>query len=1135
MNTPDKNQQPSTIRTDRVLLQIPDFDYFGNLLHERLYALFKYYEEWASPFMLITNLYDRDPKRIQEREEKNPADVEALIYAGTERQRQLLMSFEPKYHKDYSIWTPEGKTAFQKSLDPHWAYLKDRLFNRSMKQAETLAAFDQFRDGALKTEDIKIGKLSEYFKTFDNELRVHEHPILSAYFDIQKDLYIGIPLLGMGLFQGVVWIIFKEQEAYRFNDVLNLRRVIKYFQTEYDNLTLDWDVAGTNITKESTINKVFERLSETNPVQRDVGLLGYYKQSEYYHKERIKQSDDVVKSLKTQFAKTATITTLLDSYAHNISAHSLTALNWWFRERAEYLDENHGGRMIIETLGRDNNPLIRHYKAVQEQARGAYKKVITEILQHSKAETSRALSSYIYRALAGFVNRGLNKHTIVHAQNLSAHTRLDFSVKEILTKAFRDIENRLANITLKQPSRALSRELAPLFRFLLEKGAFWSGITRQTNISGKVSSLYNILWYDFIKNPLYLGTIANTEQVMQLHVHITFYEEEEEEVIAEIPFYNRKRIRKDAEGRLLSGRLATIDMLDFDFEKIGDKESVFVRQGEAYPRLEGPLRQTKAFFPGGVVGKHAFFTLIENEIRNVKHFRGEALEEIRRDGLVLHLSIHPRPVDSEKPTPGKKPELLKIGVWLGHVVNNIDSDLLLERIINLDKDIITEVTFQPRLGGNQQDKLCAAMLLTKTFDKVQEKDTPLGLIYYPWLKAVSADHHDHPAYVEEFEVSRRKYEEEGEETVVAAFNQKAAGKGYLKKYFHLWQGDDIVSLTEAIVPQEASLEEYARYRFMYLGNNAKTIKPHYQRQGVTRILEGDGMPDDLQAAYQCWLGVWLSGQNTVATLVEGNTEVARLVYLNGEARFESYDDIRGINEEYAEQLNKIKNAISLSLVHGSDTKITADPHRLNIRSHGELVRQFGQGKFPGKIKNMSPEMACELLEVLATRICLFDRRVYNRLIDAHSAQLDLQKNRLAYFCESLRLNIQDEEHAAWKMHKAQGFTQYHYLLLHLSFIESISKPHKPDERYKEADIIEFIDNEILQGKHPDEVGDTFRIVITTGRGRMEWWETLQQQPEYARIVAFRSIETILNGIENALQIADDVDLKYHLTKLLLGS
>lgn len=1105
MNTPDKNQQPS-IPTNKVRFPIPDFDYFGNLLHERLYALFKYYEEWDSPFMLITNLYDRDLKRIEERTAKNPDDVEALIYAGTKRQRRLLMQFEPAYHKDYPLWTPEEKTAFQQSLDPHWTYLKDRLFDRSMEHAETLEVFDDFRDGKLKTENIRIGKLSSYFESMENELRVHEYPILSAYFDIQKDLYIGIPLLGMGLFQGVVWIIFKEQEAHTFNDALNLRRIIKYFQVEYDNLTLDWDVAGINITKESTIGQVFSNLVANNPVQIEIGLSAYYEQSDYYHEERIKQSDDVVKSLKTQFSKTATITTLLDSYAHNISAHSLTALNWWFRERAEYLDQSHGGRMIIETLGRDNNPLIRHYKAVQEQVKAAYKEVVAKILNDSKREVFEALLDYITNPIG----------------------------REILEKTFQDIENRLANITLKQPSRALSRELAPLFRFLLEKGAFWSGITRQTNISGKVSSLYNILWYDFIKNPLYLGTIANTEQVMQLHVHITFYEEEEEDMVG-MPFYNRKCIRKDAEGRLLSGRLATIDMLNFDFEKIGDKESVFIRQGEAYERLEGPLRQTKAFFPGGVVGKHAFFTLIENEIRNVKHFRDEALEKIRRDGLVLHLSIHPRPVDSEKITPGKKPDLLKIGVWLGHIVDKIDSKLLLERIVNLDKDIVTEDTFQPRLGGNQQDKLCAAMLLTKTFDKVQDKKSPLGVIYYPWLKAVSADHHDHLTYVEEFEVSRRKYEEEGEETVIAAFNQKAAGKGYLKKYFHLWQGDDIVSLTEAIVPQEASLEEYARYRFMYLGNNAKTIKPHYQRQGVTRILEGDGMPDDLQAAYQRWLGVWLSGQNTVVTLVEGNTEVARLVYLDEKARFESYDDIRGINEEYAEQLNKIKNAISLSLVHGSETKITADPRRLNIRSHGELVRQFGQGKFPGKIKSMSTEMACELLEVLATRICLFDRRVYNRLIDAHSERLDLQKNRLAYFCESLRLNIQDEEHAAWKTHKEQGFTQYHYLLLHLSFIESISKPNKPDERYKETDIIEFINNEILQGKHPDEVGDTFRIVITTGRGRMEWWETLQQQPEYARIVAFRSIETILNGIENALQIADDVDLKYHLTKLLLGS
>ena len=47
-------------------------------------------------------------------------------------------------------------------------------------------------------------------------------------------------------------------------------------------------------------------------------------------------------------------------------------------------------------------------------------------------------------------------------------------------------------------------------------------------------------------------------------------------------------------------------------------------------------------------------------------------------------------------------------------------------------------------------------LLTKTFDKVQDQESPLGGIYFPWLKAVTADYREDGDRIEEFEVSRRK-------------------------------------------------------------------------------------------------------------------------------------------------------------------------------------------------------------------------------------------------------------------------------------------------------------------------------------------------------------------------------------------
>ena len=73
------------------------------------------------------------------------------------------------------------------------------------------------------------------------------------------------------------------------------------------------------------------------------------------------------------------------------------------------------------------------------------------------------------------------------------------------------------------------------------------------------------------------------------------------------------------------------------------------------------------------------------------------------------------------------------------------------------------------------------------------------------------------------------------------------------------------------------------------------------------------------------------------------------------------------------------------------------------------------------------------------------------------------------------------------------------------------------------------------GRAPKDIGDDFKLVITTGRGRMKWWNKIQENPEYARFVTFRPIESILGAIEDAMQMPDDIDMKYNLAKLLFGS
>ncbi len=1057
-------QQESGI--GRILFTIPDFDEFAELLHDRLHTLLRHLEGISTQFMLITNLFDRDQARIESLKKAGVEDLERLVYSGTDRQRARLESNEPiNYLKPLDQYC--NRERWREERNANWAALRHQQMTR-MEGVETFDFFDAFRKGKSEQSDIKIESLKDYFSGKLNVLKINEKPIIGDYFDLEKDLYIGFPLLGLGKFQGICWVVFKKEEKIRFENKDTITRILKLFELIYTDLAYSWEVSG----KASLIGKAIKETSIPNPIYQEVGLNQLYQHSEFYHDNRLEKNDAVLNQIKDQSEKlreqllrTATITILLDSFAHNISAHSLTALSWWFRERSEYLGE---GRAILEALGRDLNPLIRHFKLGQAD----------------------------------------------------------------------DLKK------LQRPT--LSRELYPLFKFLLEKGAFWSGITRQTNFAGKTSDLYNILWFDFINNPLYLGTIANTEEVLKLHIRITVYEKEER-VAESDPFRNVKTIKKTEDGTLLDGVFGIINLQDFQMGK-NNKTSVFVEKGPLYQALKKELKTIRTFFPGGIIGKHAFFTLLENEIRNVKHFQGETLRSIQKEGLILNISIHERPFDSQNPQRNEHPQLLKFGVWLNHPVN-LKSELLTKRIDNLDEDIIMPHTSRPRLGGNFQDKICASMLMTGSFGRVQDKDSKVGSIYYPWIKTAGYLFRGDKDKRLEFEVSHRNYRLLPPEEFNLTFAAEE-GEGHLKKYFHLWKGDDILSVNageNAMNP--ADMENQARYRFLHLQNATAAQKDQYKSEGIIRVLDSPDKPKDIAEAYHQWLKKWMKvesgNQDMVVDFKEGGTDIGRLTYQNGEIRFENMPQIE-VNYENPrvwKSYDNIPQKLQMGIAHGS--QLHKHPEKLNYRTDGELIRHFCHGK---KLESASMEDKGEMLELLETfaaKICIFDHRAYNRMYmgDAilrtpesssiEKEKLETQLKRLEVYRNHLRLDIQPEKLDAWKSVQQQGFLNLHFLIVHLSFMESLKDAQ--GNNYSEERIIEFIDEQILQGRSAESVGDDFVLVITTGRGREQWSEIIRANPKYARFTTFRPIESILSSMEDAMQVADDFNLKYNLTKLLFGS
>ncbi len=1043
-----------------IYFTIPKFQSFGEVLHDRLHGLVFHIEELDTRFTLITNLFDRDPKRIRELWAQDREDIEALMYCGTEKQRYILELEDPPYANKMG----KNKKEWQIERNTNWEALKNRIITRDMDGAETIEYFDKFRDGKLFLADIDVRSLKDYFQSLDNVLQKNEYPIISDYFDIERDKYIGIPVLGLGLFQGITWIVFEKKAAPKFADSATVKRLIRLFQIEYDNLALNWELAGEGITKQSLIRDALNRIDDSNPIQKDCRIKLYYDVSEHYHRDRISQNEAVTKRVKKQYHKTATFSILLDSFVQNISIHSLATLSWWFKEYSEYTE-------LVKSFSEYQfNPLILYAKVADK------------------------------------------------------------------------------------PN--FSKELYPLFKFLMEKGAFWGGITRENNLTGETDNLFHLLWNEFIHNPLYLGTLAISQQVRKLYINITLYEKEVKE--ATNPFYNVKVIKKGRNGKLLDGTFATIDLEDFAKSPKNSERSAFVIEGPYFEELKPELQNCKAFFPGGVVGKHALFTLLENKIRNIKHFEGKALKTIQEEGLTLNISVQNMWVDTESTDNTEPPQFFKIGVWIKHPVE-VSPNLLINRVNGLDLDIITDDSYQPKFGGQYHDKICASMLLTNSFHKVQDKSSGIGKIYYPWVKS-AFQKIEEPSYNGrqiDFEVSNRKLKElSSRELFIEEFEKVFTPDvkfGYLKKYFHIWKAADIYTIEkDDLYDTEHGLENLARYQFIHLIDAPLDTYWEYRKLGLIRLFSKDTTHlRGVEEAYLNWLPIWLKSVegnlDFVIDFTEGITRIGRITFWEKEKQisFENKEEIASNDADpaYVERYQSIPSRTEISLAHG--TRFEAKANKIIYNSNGKFARRFCRGLSMEQLREMAPEDACELLEVIATHICIFDHQIYNRLnvrtnrtvknsnIPGDGTKQQWQLKHLDLYREKLFLDFRDETNEDWSLVRSDGFLKYHFVILHLSFIKKLK--NKDGSYYTEEEIIDFINEEVLQGKKPEEVKRDFILVIVAEGAQSLWWEKVKASPSHVSFTTYRPIESILEAFEDGIQMSDDIQLKYNLVKLLFGS
>jgi hypothetical protein len=494
--------------------------------------------------------------------------------------------------------------------------------------------------------------------------------------------------------------------------------------------------------------------------------------------------------------------------------------------------------------------------------------------------------------------------------------------------------------------------------------------------------------------------------------------------------------------------------------------------------------------------------------------------------------------------------LYSVGIWLSEVAPlwmSNDQLILQSRFENLNKAIMDSDTFAPRLGGSSQDKLCASMLFNNYFSKVQNgdgyqqrdlaTDTPRDASFYPWIIPASSPEGDMHT---DLEMHSQQVTDPA--TLHAYFPTK---KGYLKKFFHIWKAADIQQIN-ALEEVDFVWDNLARFKFVVLTANRKdqqSVLKKIRSKGVMRIIQHE-IDDKLSGeeaiyeAYQHWLRNWIGDISVGIRLITDNAIIGQFIY-----QPEQTESLRYIPVWNLADAPKSNTMVSqdLHIAHGGDSN---NLQLLRYRNHGIYANYFRSELIPNQaLSAKAKARMAEFFEVLATRICIFDSRVFHRVGN---------EERRATLAKQLLLHVYDESNQAeegslnnwlghWESQKKWIVEQSHFLVLHLSFIEKILITKYSDHPdYGDENLGLFIQKEIMpfvEDEH-GQVRDNFVLVITTGRGRTKWWTRLAEEESYhhyRQFTNFRPVESIISAIEDAINRRDDIEVKYNLVKVMFGS
>lgn len=836
---------------------------------------------------------------------------------------------------------------------------------------------------------------------------------------------------------------------------------------------------------------------------------------------------------RSEALKAAIQSILIDSYAHNISSHSLNFLQQLFAYRNEkYLKKPFS---LPHFTKLENLPLnkLAYY----------------DLFNANKAncDDGENLKHYVALGQADKNNSAFESSLLEYMLYGQGSLKNGVSANDLL----KYVEGK-EDVKIPMP---LDYAIAPLLSYLRDRGGFWSGIIRDNKATpSMIVSFYDLLM-EMCNNPLFIGTIMAAEEFFIVHVYVNAYENREKEnshlLSINLKEFIYDEMSKKTDESKKQEATATENEGQNDNEttnkehhsksyKFLNNTTVtnlnFVRLSSEHKDLREKLEEIKVLLPGGLVGKQAFFTIVENSLRNAKHINKEDRDAIKQNGLELHFQIENIPYSKDDSDPKI---LYRIGISLNYCPEksvssetepNNKEKRLLEGVITNSFEPILSAEGKPKMGGSSQDKICAALLFNTTFSAVEDYHKGAER-YYPWMfynlcEDKYSKHSPHAIYDKVSKEDKLKEIKEKQKAIKECSSDDASLCAYSKnlyiKFFHLWKAEDVKMLEKdnnasSQSPNnktDAFINSIPRYRIGIVPD--KTYKKTREK-GVVRLLKESQNGTDLAGAYQAWNTEWL-----------GNKE---LIIVIG-------------NEKYQLQANNDKSN-KYKLVKTDDTtaslKIDHDEGAekaevCKLRTHGNFLKYLFENKTLSDLNEgceIKTEKYHELIETVFTHITIVDDRLYN-ILDSYRFNDGGELKKDKVLKDNLFLNVFDETQNTYKKVKelyAKG-KKRHFYIFHLSYIDDeIKKLGLEGTTNKYEAFIDELFGLEKKGKNPD-IPSNCIFAVTTGRGRDEW---LSQTDRHRANCMHIPIEALQTAIQEGVMFKDDFDIKYNLCKVLFGS